>query len=82
MRGNLPQEIEELLFKLEGMDPGLPKAEKCSLLQSRDYDSKDLKKKKPPKKQKTEARKTLWAEGYPIQITSYQNQIAFCHREN
>lgn len=42
MRGNLPQEIKELLLKLEGMDPGLPKADKCSLLQSRDYDSKDL----------------------------------------
>ena len=42
MRGNLPQEIKELLLKLEGMDPGLPKADKCSLLQSRDYDSNDL----------------------------------------
>ena len=57
MRGNLPQEIKELLLKLEGMDPGLPKADKCSLLQNRDYDSKDLKKKK---KKKTEARKTPW----------------------
>ena len=46
MRGNLPQEIKELLLKLEGMDPGLPKADKCSLLQGRDYDSKNLKKKK------------------------------------
>lgn len=36
---------------LEGMDPGLPKADKCSLLQSRDYDSKDLK-----KNQKTKSR--------------------------
>ena len=49
MRGNLPQEIKELLLKLEGMDPGLPKADKCSLLQNRDYDSKDLKKKKKKK---------------------------------
>ena len=78
MRGNLPQEIKELLLKLEGMDPGLPKADKCSLLQNRDYDSKDLKKKKK-KKKKTEARKTPWAEGCPIQITFYQNQIVFCH---
>ena len=55
MRGNLPQEIKELLLKLEGMDPGLPKADKCSLLQGRDYDSKNLKKKKKKKRGKEDS---------------------------
>lgn len=47
------------------MDPGLPKAEKCSLLQSRDYDSKDLKKKKTTQKTKNRGKEDSMGRRLP-----------------
>lgn len=69
------------MLKLQGMDPRLPKANKCPLLQSIDYDSRDLKKKKKWRRGGPSGQKAASFRSHLIRIRLYFVRH-FTHCEN